>query len=98
VIFVAHHLECLRCGYDLCGLAAEAYIEVYRGRRIAIPWLVRCPECGLLQRYLGCVARGRPRRRPLQLLAEAWHERVVFTTTVVVLLVLIGILVRVLIS
>ena len=96
VIPVTHHLECLRCAYDLCGLVAEAYVEEHRGGRIAIRRIVRCPECGLLQRYLASAPGGRLEPLPLAPSPRAPAERGVFTSSVVAGLLLAGILLLVL--
>ncbi len=98
VIPVTHHLECLHCAYDLYGLAAEAYADVYRGARIAIRRMVRCPECGLLQRYLASAPDGRLELQPPALSPLVRHERNVPTAVVVAVLLLAAILVLVLIS
>lgn len=84
VIPITDHPECSRCAYDLCGLASEAYAEVYHGGRFAIRRMVRCPECGLLQRYLASAPRGRPKPHPLDLWLRTPGRREIFPAVVAV--------------
>ena len=98
VIPVTHHLECSHCAYDLYGLVAEAYVEVHRAGRIVIRRMVRCPECGLLQRYLASAPGGHVEPYPLIASPPAPHERSLFTIAVVAALLFAGILLLLLIG
>jgi hypothetical protein len=84
----------LHCAYDLCGLVAEAYVEVHRGGRIAIRRMVRCPECGFLQRYFASAPGGRLEPHPAAPPRQETARGVALIVVVsVVFMLLIGLLV-----